>query len=841
MAMPATPDLAGQGCGLATCASMQAGCGPIGDGCGGVLDCGSCPFPQTCGGGGTSFQCGGTAACVPKTCDGIPANCGMASDGCGNVINCWPDPANPSCPNPGDFCGGAGPNMCGNTATGTCTPRTCPNIGPKACGLASDNCGGTINCGDTCTAPEFCGGGGTPNVCGGNNGCIPKTCSGLGFNCGFAGDGCGGLLNCGSCTTGICGGGGANVCGGTAPDAGTGCSGTYCGNIARCDAGTTTLSGTVFAPTANNPDPIYNALVFVPPNGTVTAFPTTGVSCDKCNPAGSDEALVSATTGPDGKFTLTNVPCGVPVKMVIQLGRWRRVVTIPASKLVCCANNVLDPTSAADRDLTRLPRNKSEGDIPLLALTTGNADSIECVLRKIGISDSEFTLPSGNGRIRLYRDNGANMISGISTALPAATTLYGNVNELKKYDAVIVDCVGSQVNRSAAELSNMLEYTRVGGRLFASHYAYVWLYNNAPFSGTASWMPEQGNPPSPLRTFVDTSFPKGTAFAQWLFNAKASTVLGEIQASVTRRDVNSVVKASPYLAEQFLYWTPSAGTNVPLQYTFNTPINQPPVTPPPEQCGRVLFSDYHISGTSSSGTFPSYCSSTALTPQEKVLEFLLFDLTSCVAPLSPPPPTTCTPKTCTNVDPTNPNPCGPQGDGCGGMLNCADCPAGQTCGGGGANKCGGSCTPKTCTTVVPGNTNPCGPQNDGCGNIIMCATCPAGQTCGGGGQNKCGTGTCAPLDCTTVLPGNSNPCGSFGDGCGGTLTCATCPAGQTCGGTGTVGVCGTPVCTPRQCTDIGANCGTIGDGCGKTIDCGTCTAPETCGGDGRANICGARG
>ena len=29
----------------------------------------------------------------------------------------------------------------------------------------------------------------------------------------------------------------------------------------------------------------------------------------------------------------------------------------------------------------------------------------------------------------------------------------------------------------------------------------------------------------------------------------------------------------------------------------------------------------------------------------------------------------------------------------------------------------------------------CGPAGDGCGNIIMCGDCPAGQICGGGGPN----------------------------------------------------------------------------------------------------------
>jgi hypothetical protein len=42
-----------------------------------------------------------------------------------------------------------------------------------------------------------------------------------------------------------------------------------------------------------------------------------------------------------------------------------------------------------------------------MAVVTGSADAMECVIRKVGVSDSEFTLPSGQGRVHLYRANGA--------------------------------------------------------------------------------------------------------------------------------------------------------------------------------------------------------------------------------------------------------------------------------------------------------------------------------------------------------------------------------------------------------------------------------------------------
>src|SRR6202041_2634676 len=139
---------------------------------------------ETCGGGGTPNQCGGTAGCVPLTScptstGGIPMNCGVVADGCGGTVTCGTGAACPA----GESCGGAPnqPNVCGSSSIipledggvqvidagppVNCTPVTsCPS--GINCGPWSNGCGGTIASCGTCTGGNTCGGGGTASVCG---------------------------------------------------------------------------------------------------------------------------------------------------------------------------------------------------------------------------------------------------------------------------------------------------------------------------------------------------------------------------------------------------------------------------------------------------------------------------------------------------------------------------------------------------------------------------------------------------------------------------------------------------------------------------------------------------
>ena len=104
----------GSGCVKPTCAELKATCGTVTDPkCGGIIKCGSCPEGQICGGGGVHNQCGSGDdnngdACVHETCASQKISCGVAGDGCGGMLECG------SCNAP-QACGGdpAKPGECG--------------------------------------------------------------------------------------------------------------------------------------------------------------------------------------------------------------------------------------------------------------------------------------------------------------------------------------------------------------------------------------------------------------------------------------------------------------------------------------------------------------------------------------------------------------------------------------------------------------------------------------------------------------------------------------------------------------------------------------------------------
>ncbi len=138
----------------------------------------------------------------------------------------------------------------------------------------------------------------------------------------------------------------ANVC----PSTQTTCTNLQC-NLDKCSGGAeTSISGTVYDPAGLNP--LYNVLLYVP-NTKVDPIPQ-GVSCNTCNSPISGTPVAAGLSDATGHFVIHNAPHGTNVPLVIQIGKWRRQVTLP--QVIACQDNPFN-----DPQTFRLPQEAERG------------------------------------------------------------------------------------------------------------------------------------------------------------------------------------------------------------------------------------------------------------------------------------------------------------------------------------------------------------------------------------------------------------------------------------------------------------------------------------------------
>ena len=203
------------------------------------------------------------------------------------------------------------------------------------------------------------------------------------------------------------------------PDA---CVGLQCMEV-NCQGqgiGTTRLSGTVYAP--NGTLPLYNVNVYVPnaDPGPIGA----GLECDRCSDQLPGSPVVKTITDELGHFELDNVPVAPNIPVVVTVGKWRRQFTVATVNQ--CMDNPVPATS------TTLPKTRSEGDMPNIAISTGSADALECLVRKLGIEDKEISNQAGGGKVQLFAGNGTNSFA----------STFANTGNFTKSENALWDSLG---------------------------------------------------------------------------------------------------------------------------------------------------------------------------------------------------------------------------------------------------------------------------------------------------------------------------------------------------------------------------------------------------------------
>ena len=158
------------------------------------------------------------------------------------------------------------------------------------------------------------------------------------------------------------------------------------------------------------------------------------------------------------------------------------------------------------------------------------------------------------------------------------------------------------------------------------------------------------------------------------------------------------------------------------------------------------------------------------------------------------------------------------------------------------------CFPENDIYCRPCNSSyECGEAGDHCVYIVdgyYCLkgcpsqTCPAAYSCQdatdkeGFATKSCfpNVGNCQPCEPVTCSQ-LGKQCGTWSDGCLGTLTCGPCPYPDR----STCDLNGQCQCVPQSCESANKECGKWDDGCGGEMDCNTCPFPSisTCNAEGK--------
>jgi hypothetical protein len=151
------------------------------------------------------------------------------------------------------------------------------------------------------------------------------------------------------------------------------------------------------------------------------------------------------------------------------------------------------------------------------------------------------------------------------------------------------------------------------------------------------------------------AFPEGTALLQWLGLVGALTN-NQLPVNYAR---NNVVALMQPPATEWIHLAPDSPSDANAVQYFS--VDSPVGAAGNAVCGRVVYSALHVSGgpgknavgipvdypgatTNNPGIVPTDCAAHPLTPQESALEFMFFDLSSCLVPIGMNPAPITVPK-----------------------------------------------------------------------------------------------------------------------------------------------------------------------------------------------------
>jgi hypothetical protein len=476
------------------------------------------------------------------------------------------------------------------------------------------------------------------------------------------------------------------------PETGGATSGT---GTDQCTPGnTTTISGIVYDPAGKNP--LYNISVYVlDPSSPLPDLEKIPVGCGCTQLLPAKVLAIGKPTDATGHFEIPCAPSG-NVTLVVQTGKWRR--KYENVNVVANQPNVIPdlrlPRNSSEGSLPHIAISTGGSDsfecLPLrIGVSASEYVAGPAAGGHIHIHSGLRGATPAQGAVESYASlwdsqEHLNANDVVILSCEGEETKNGPASNM-----------GAPALTTAVQ-TNLMNYVNAGGRVFASHYQYAW-FSSGPFNTgankLATWAPGMGSvggqgadPDAAYMAEINTTlstcaaFPGGTALAKWLGVVGALTN-NQLPVRYVRNNVR-MLEQPPSTEWIHLAADVMGGASAPQYFSADTPIG----AADGKVCGRVVYSALHVSGgpgksesgraedadypvgaggatgagggggaggrfggpggpggipgggTTRGGTVPTGCAQRPLTPQEKALEFMFFDLSSCLVPVGQEPP-----------------------------------------------------------------------------------------------------------------------------------------------------------------------------------------------------------
>ena len=358
-----------------------------------------------------------------------------------------------------------------------------------------------------------------------------------------------------------------------------------------------------------------------------------------------------------GNFTLTNVPDGTNIPLVVQIGKWRKEIIIPT--VTPCSDN-------ARRARSRCPRTCSDGlyaSMPNIAVSTGGADTLECLLTRVGVDEGDVHgRPERRPACTSSRAPAATPRRGSRPSPAVALGQPGRPHALRHRDALVRGLADDRRQRDdrrrtwrrtsrrrpRVRASTITTRSSPGQQRDGPAYPQfpnIANWTNLGLAGNDSPVQQRHHGRHPDDAPERQAVPRGRALKSWLGNVGALNAGGEIVVPAANARDTALVRrrnvATPWVqtgsgVDARRARSTSRGT---CRSTRPSPTRASPSTAGARLQRHARLGIGRATTRPAASPCPAGCdAASTLSPDEDAIEFILFDLSSCVTPVGFTPP-----------------------------------------------------------------------------------------------------------------------------------------------------------------------------------------------------------